>query len=73
MASKQEIINLLKLLEDSEPDDQSTTDEKYAEGLLKAHSEVVGRNILLTQLLKNYIDSHSKKFRRIDCISVLCF
>lgn len=66
MASKklsQELVQLLTLLEESEPDVQSTTDEKYAEGLLKAHGEVVGRNILLTQLLKNYIESHSKKIQ----------
>lgn len=55
------IAELSALLEDSEPDDRSTTDEKYAEGLLKAHDQVVKRNILLTNLLENYIKSHSEK------------
>lgn len=53
---------LSELLEDSAHDDQSTTDEEYAGGLLKAHDQIVQRNILLTKLLESYIDSHSKKF-----------
>lgn len=60
--SKQELfLELSELLKDSEPDGQSTTDEKYAEGLLKAHDQIVKRNILLTELLENYIKSHSEK------------
>lgn len=60
--SKEDLIEELSaLLVESEPDGQSTTDEKYAEGLLKAHDQVVKRNILLTNLLENYIKSHSEK------------
>lgn len=60
--SKQELIReLSEILEDSEPNDQSTTDEEYARGLLKAHDQIVTRNILLTNLLENYINSHSEK------------
>lgn len=59
---KQELIDLFsKILEASLYDDQSTTDEEYAGGLLKAHTQIVNRNALLTKLLESYIDSHSKK------------
>ena len=66
----QDLLNeLANLLENSAS--QSITDEKYAEGLIKAHAQVIERNILLTNLLKNYIESHSeknemnKKFKKI--------
>lgn len=52
---------LSEVLEASAHDEQSTTDEEYAGGLLKAHDQIVKRNILLTKLLESYIDSHSKK------------
>lgn len=61
---KQDLIDLFsKILEDSLYDDQSTTNEEYASGLLKAHTQIVSRNILLTKLLESYIDSHSKKVK----------
>lgn len=58
---KQNLRDLIKVLESSLYDDQSTTDEEYAVGLLKAHTQIVNRNALLTKLLESYIDSHSKK------------
>lgn len=42
-------------------DEKSTTDEQYADDLIKTHKQVVERNILLTSLLKNYVDSHTQK------------
>lgn len=60
--NKQELLKeLTEFLAESNYDDQSTTDEEYAGGLLKAHNQIVQRNILLTNLLNSYIHSHSKK------------
>lgn len=60
--NKQELLKeLTEVLSESTHDDQSTTDEEYAGGLLKAHKQIVQRNLLLTNLLNSYIRSHSKK------------
>lgn len=70
------LTELSKLLEDSAHDEQSTTDEEYAGGLLKAHTQIIDRNALLTKLLENYIDSHSKKVlenRRYKCVMFVVF
>lgn len=56
-----ELNELVKLLQESEYDDRSTTNEQYAKDLLKAHRQVVERNLLLTNLLRNYIHQSSKK------------
>lgn len=73
----QELLKeLSELLADSAHDEQSTTDEDYAGGLLKAHAQIVNRNVLLTELLKSYIDSHSKKVsenRWYKCVMFVVF
>lgn len=50
-----DVDELADLLESSDYDEESTTSDKYAEGLLKAHRQIVRRNMLLTRLLTNYI------------------
>ena len=58
---QQELSELIKILQDSEYDGQSTKNEQYAKDLLKAHRQVVERNLLLTNLLRNYIHQASEK------------
>ncbi len=58
---QQELSELIKILQESEYDGQSTKNEQYAKDLLKAHRQVVERNLLLTNLLRNYIHQASEK------------
>lgn len=58
---QKEANDLADLLETVSHDSQSTTNEGYAEGLLKAHSQIIMRNALLTNLLAGYINSSNKR------------
>lgn len=71
--TKKEIDELADLLEYGFYDSESTTSEKYAKGLLQAHTQIVSRNALLTTLLRNYINTTKNRNKENTILKRILF